>query len=230
MKTKVLLLFAFLLIVGQQLIAQDNDSDVEIVNDPATRETFIRFHQKQWDEFLKMKENQGTIAATQELVRNESQEIARIQGEFYNSLSQVNNILCDIRSVIVIAQDTRDIFQYLYECDTITMSNPELLLIAMNTKLAIVERIEHLGTYLALALTGGELNLMNNKDRLVFISKVSTETKILKGYANYLRFELQLALKNGFWQSLFPGLFQWESRLEYNTRTCESIIQSFHLE
>lgn len=226
MKLRNLMMFCLLFLSGTQLMAQGT---AMIVEDVPAREAFINFHKKQWDEFHEMKEHQGVIVATQRLVKNETREIARIEAAIYTSLTQVTNIISDIRSVVQIAQNTRDIFQYLYECDTITMSNPELLLIATDTKAVIVQRVADLGQYLALALTGGELNLMNNKDRLEFIGRVSTDIKVIKGYANWLRFELQIAVENGFWRSLFPGFFEWQNRLEYNARLSATLINSFTL-
>lgn len=229
MKTKILLMVMLFFSISATY-AQSGESDVQQVRDDLTREAFVTFHKRQLDNFKVMQENEGYIAATQELIKNEAQEIARIRGQIYNSLAQVNQIIMDIRSVVAIAQDVEYTYQYLHDCDSITLEHPELLLISMETKVALVNRMEQLGKYLVLSLTGGEMNLMNNKDRLVFISRVSSEMRMIKGYSNYLRFELQLAVKNGFWRSLFPGLFAWESRLEYNLGVYQNIISNFHLE
>lgn len=208
--------------------AQTKD-DVEEVRDDIARETFITFHKRQLDNFLIMREQEGNILAAQQLVTREAQEISRIRSEIYASLSMVSNIIMDVRSIVTIAQDTQKIFEYLQDCDQITIEHPELALIALDTKLAIYNRIEQLSIYLATATTGGEMNLMNNADRLKFISRVSVDTRTLKGYTFYLRSQLELAVKNGFWRSLFPGLFQWENLMEYKIRTSERIISEFNL-
>lgn len=209
--------------------AQTKDDDVERVSDAVTRETFITFHKRQLDNFEIMREKEGTIVATQELIKKESEEIARIENEIYTNLSRVSNIILDLRAVITIAQDGRKIIQYLNDCDSLIIAHPELLLIGNDTRVAIISRVEQLGVYLATATTGGEMNLMNNADRLKIISRVATDMRILKGNTFYLRWQLEFAIKNGFWRSLFPGLFRWESLLENQIRTSERIISDFHL-
>lgn len=218
-----------LLISFSKLNAQTRDSDIEQVRDDVTRETFITFHKRQLENFEIMREKEGTIAATQELVKKESEEIARIRNNMYVSLTQVSSYIMDIRSLIAIAQDIEQTYRYIHDCDSITLENPELLFIAMQTKVALYNRIEELGIYLTLATTGGELNLMNNADRLKFISRVSMDMRLIKSTSCYLRYELELAVKNGFWRSLFPGLFVWQDNIQYKISTCERIISSFHL-
>lgn len=220
----IVLLFCF-----NTINAQTKESDVEEVRDDVTRETFITFHKRQLENFEVMREKEGSIVATQELIKKESEEISRIETEIYTSLSQVNNIIRDIRSVIAIEKDREKIFEYLHDCDSLTLEHPELLFIAMDTRVAIENRIEQLAMYLTMSLTGGEMNLMNNADRLKFISRVANEMRLLKGSTFYLRYQLEFAIKNGFWRSLFPGLFQWENLMQYKIRTTESIISNFHL-
>lgn len=232
MKTK--LTFMFVLLLGLNIVqieqaqAQSKD-DVEEVRDDITRETFITFHKRQLENFELMREHEGNIVATQTLVKNEAQEIARIRGEIYSSLSRVSNLIMDIRSVVAIAEDTQKTFEYIADCERITYEHPQLAIIAMETKVAIYNRISQLNLYLTTALTGGEMNLMNNADRIKFISRVSTDMRVLKGYTFYLRSQLELAIENGFWRSLFPGLFVWEDLMEYKVRTSARIISEFNL-
>lgn len=228
MKIKMMFI-TVLLCCMNMLQAQSRDDEVEEVRDDATRETFVTFHKRQLENFEIMRENEGTIAATQELIKKESQEIARIRNDIYMSLSQVSQIIMDIRSLVAITQDIEKTYQYLHDCDSITLQNPELLLISMDTKVKILERFQQLGLYLTTATTGGEMNLMNNADRLTFISRVASETRLIKSYSCYLRNELDLAVRNGFWRSLFPGLFVWENNMQYKIRTCERIISNFNL-
>lgn len=228
MNNKWIFMIVLLLCFGT-INAQTKDGDVEQVSDVVTRETFITFHKRQLENFEVMREKEGTVAATQELIKKESQEIARIRNNIYASLSQVSNIIMDIRSLIAIYQDMEKTLQYLQDCDSITLENPELLIIALNTKVTIVNRMTQLGEYLTVSITGGEMNLMNNADRLKFISRVASEMRVIKSYSCYLRYELELAMKNGFWQSLFPGFFTWQDMMQYKMNTCENIINNFRL-
>lgn len=220
----IVLLFCF-----STMNAQTKDNEVEQVSDVVTRETFVTFHKRQLDNFTIMRDKEGTIAATQELIKKESEEITRIETQIYTSLSQVTEIIRDIRSVIAIGQDMIKITQYLQDCDSLILAHPELLLIGNDTRLSIINRMEQLSLYLTTAITGGEMNLMNNADRLKLISRVATDMRALKGSVFYLRWQLEYAIKNGFWRSLFPGLFRWENLIENKIRTSERIISDFHL-
>ena len=231
MKAKwIFITLLFLCINIVQVNAQSKDDDIEQVRDDATREAFITFHKRQLTNFEIMQRSEGTIAATQQLIKEETQQIETLKMKVYNSLAQVNNLVSDIRSITYIYQDLNYTLQYIEDCYHIISEHPEYLLVTTQTEAAIVNRMEQLEKYLIFSLTSSTINLMNSKERLEFISKVSTEMRIIKGYANYLKYELQLAVKNGFWRSMFPNLFVWESRIQYNIRTCENIITNFRLE
>lgn len=233
MKTIKALLVIVLLIVCQYGISQDlnyragDDSDVEIVRDDATRETFITFHKRQYDNFKEMRENEGLIAASQALIKEETAAIKEVEQTLFTSLKKVEDIIRDARVVVNIAKDIHTTMEYLQECDSLTLEDPELLIVALNTKYAIYQRITKLQEYLTMSLTSGEVNLMNSKDRLKFISHVRVEVQTIKGCAFSLKCEFGYAKKYGLFRYLFPQLYTWERRAERNLQTSQRIIQEF---
>lgn len=233
MKTIKTLLIVSFLTMCQFLTAQDysnrdgDDSEVEIVRDDATRETFIVFHKRQFDHFVEMRDNEGLIAATQELIKQETDAIREVEQQLFESLKRVEDVIRDARVVVNIGKDILTTMDYLQECDSLTLEDPELLIVGLNTKLAIYKRITKLQEYLTVALTSGEVNLMNNKDRLKFISHVRVEVQTIKGCAFSLKCEFGYARKYGLFRYLFPQLYTWERRFERNLQTSQRIIQEF---
>lgn len=208
-----------------------SQEEVTPVSDALVREALVTLHKTQYDNLGRMLTSETIINDFEERIKTCTEIIANTETKVYKSLSQVDDILTQARSIERIVRRTEQIYNETREICDIIMEDPELLIagLASNVTDRITKRLLDLTEYLVLATTGGQINLMNNQDRIKIIYHVDTELRVIRAQLCVFKHELLVAKRQGILRVLFPTVFQWRDRAEVKREIAQEIIENFEL-
>jgi len=225
MKTK-LLLSALLLLVFSTAFAQ---TPAAPVIDYGAIEADIAYHQNQFTHIMKMKENETAIAAAQRIILEQTAKVEEIERKLYNSLKEVDVVIRQGRAIIRAGEYTEKILNYIIEIDTMIIGQPALILIGNRMEQALVQRMTSLAEYLAISITGGNVNLMNSVERTRLINHVNSELSIMCGMCYGIKRQMLAAKRNGIMNEMLREYFTTLYRYQRNNRAlADRIINQFH--
>ena len=225
---KKVITFFLLIVCIKTAYSQD---EVTIVSDAATREALVSLHMTQYENFTMMEKDERLIMEKETLIKEYTEKINAIETTLYGSLSIVQSYISEARAVQRIATRVEKIITRTGEVCNIIAEDPELIIAGLGSSVTdrIRQRTVDLGEYLIMATTGGEYNLMNNKDRIKIIYHVDVELRVLYAQLGVLKSNLLVAKKQGLFRYFFPQFFQWQSRLERNAEIAQEILDDFEL-
>jgi hypothetical protein len=182
------------LVMGQQLVF-----------DPAVVSTLVINHTAQQTALSDIKNNEAEIAASQKVIALQMNHIRELEQKMYNSLRQVSVLITGARDIVYASRIAQDIGNYQKEMVEIARDNPVLLAVAVKTEAALISRTADLLTYIyQFAIVGGDINLMNNKDRLAIIQHVVRELRIMRGMAYGIVRKMRVARYAGVLRTMNP--------------------------
>ena len=192
----LLLLFAF---------TYGNTNAQQLVFDPAVLSTLVINHEAQQRALVDIKEKETTIATAQTTIAAQMMVIRELKQKVYNSLSQVTTIVRDSRSIIYAIDIARDIGEYQAKMVETAAGDPKLTIVAVQAEAELITRTAALFTYIyTTAIIGGDINLMDNKQRLDIIRHVVNELRIMRGIAYGIYRRMAIAKRAGILRTMNP--------------------------
>lgn len=198
MKTKLLL--TTLMVLG---ILFSSKAQV-VVFDPSVVSTLVVNHNVQNANLSQIKDNEGKIAATQLLITTQMETIKQLEQQMFNSLTTVQGVISSAKGIIRATEIVKEIGEYQKQMIEIAGQNPELGLVAAKTEYMLVQRTSDLLEYIFVATVGGEVNLMNNKQRLDLITHVVDELRFMRGLAYTITRKMKRARYAGVFRYMIP--------------------------
>ena len=201
----------------------------EPVIDLLAIEADVVYHENQYEHITLMKNNEATIAALQKTIEEKTAQVEEVERKLYRSLKEVEGIIRQGRALARSYQYMEKIGNYIIEIDTIVMGQPSLILIANQTKSALYNRMTSLVEYLTIAITGGNINLMNSVERSRLINHVNSELCIMSGLCYQIKRQMLSAKRNGILNEMLREYFGTIYRYQRNNQQIANrIVQNFH--
>ena len=196
MKTK----FIFIL-----LLITSNAGAQQLVFDPAVVSTLVVNHTAQQTALKDIKTSETEIATAQKVIAVQMSYIKELEQKMYISLKNVSIVITGAKDIIYASQIAADIGKYQQQMMEIATGDPILLAVAVKTEAALIKRTADLFTYIyAVAIIGGDFNLMNNKGRLDIIKNVVRELRVMRGLAYGVVRKMRVAKYAGVMKMLNP--------------------------
>jgi hypothetical protein len=196
MKTLLLILFflgSFASSYGQQ-----------IVWDPVVMSTLVLQHSEQQEKLKDINASESRILAAQVYISGKMEEIRGLHEKMHRRLTTVSSLIVDSRELIYAAQVAGDVATYQGQMITYASENPALLLIAYQAEKALVDRTASLMHYLYSSLIGGEINMLDNRQRHQIMEHVIMELRTMRGLAYVVARKMRFARRAGVLTSLNP--------------------------
>lgn len=245
MKKKIIYTIMILSLLSPLIISAQNRDGV-LVLDPSLQATIEILGEKEVQTQQDIHEDQERTADFQATIAVMQNKVKRIEEKTYKYLSTASSLIETARYIVDMRNDISKTFDYLDEAVQIVADEPYLLLTTVEIDTLIYRRItelleyvtniafvwdfgdgdSHEGATIISTNTDAPKNLLNNAERMEIVYHVSNELKIIRGYANYLKYHLQTAKKQTLFQNLCPYTYQM-------IRNCEgvanNIINTFSL-
>ena len=194
-----IIIFIFLLNSKIDLHAQ------QLVFDPVVLSTLVVNHEAQQKVLVDIKEKETAIATAQGTIATQMAVIRELKQKVYNSLKNVSAIVRDSKSIIYAVDISKDIGEYQAKMMDLAAEDPALTIIAVKAEAELITRTASLFTYLyTTAIVGGDINLMDNKQRLDIIRHVVDELRVMRGIAYGIYRRMSVAKKAGVLKTLDP--------------------------
>ena len=182
-----------------------------VVWDITAMETLIANHKVQHASFSQMKQEEAQISALQKSIAEKMTQIEYFQSKFYNSLKSIEAITKTGKDIIYAADIVEDIVKYQGQMLEYASKDPALVLVAVKTEAALIQRTSDLMQYIyTVAIVGTDVNLMDNKQRLNLLNHVIKELRTMRAMAYGVVRQMKTAMRNGVLQTLFPGQFKYQ--------------------
>ncbi|MEO0573433.1 MAG: hypothetical protein AAF039_17155 [Bacteroidota bacterium] len=123
-------------------------------------------HYVENENLKKIRDNEAVIMGLQTTIAVETDAIKRLQQKLYESLSTVQAFINDAQTIREIVRTGEQIGEYQRRMAEIVADDPELVIIALEAEAFLLEQSASLLAEIALAVLGGDANLMNNKERM----------------------------------------------------------------
>ena len=169
-----------------------------VVFDPAVVSTLVINHTAQQLVLSDIKDNEGKIAGYQMAISLQMEKIRQIKDKMYESLTSVQAVVRNAKDIVYASQVAKDIGEYQGEMMDLAGEEPALLVVAAKTELALINRTADLFLYIySIAVVGGDINLMNNAERLKVIRHVIDELRVMRGLAYSVVRRMRVARRAG---------------------------------
>lgn len=176
-----------------------------VVFDPAVVSTLVINHTAQQLVLSDIKDNEGKIAGYQMAISLQMEKIRQIKDKMYESLTSVQAVVRNAKDIVYASQVAKDIGEYQGEMMDLAGEEPALLVVAAKTELALINRTADLFLYIySIAVVGGDINLMNNAERLKVIRHVIDELRVMRGLAYSVVRRMRVARRAGIIRTLNP--------------------------
>ena len=176
-----------------------------VVFDPAVVSTLVVNHTAQQAVLSDIKDNEGKIAGYQMAITLQMEKIRQINDKMYESLTSVQAVVRNAKDIVYASQVAKDIGEYQGEMMDLAGEEPALLVVAAKTELALINRTADLFLYIySIAVVGGDVNLMNNAERLKVIRHVIDELRVMRGLAYSVVRRMRVARRAGIVRTLNP--------------------------
>lgn len=187
-----------------------NSHAQQLVFDPAVLSTLVINHEAQQRALVDIKEKETTIAAAQTTIASQMMVIRELKQKVYNSLSEVTAIVRDARSIIYALDIAKDIGEYQAKMVETAAGDPKLTIVAVQAEAELITRTASLFTYIyTTAIIGGDINLMDNKQRLDIIRHVVNELRIMRGIAYGIYRRMAIAKRAGILKTINPFMLNY---------------------
>ena len=175
-----------------------------IVFDPSVVSTLVINHTAQQNVLKKIKTKESETAAAQKIITTQLETIKQIEQKIYKGLSTVEAIIRQSKDVVYASRIATDIGRYQGQMFDYAKEDPKLLLVAVKAETELINRTADLMTYIATAFIDGDINLMDNKQRLELIMHVVDELRVMRGIAYGIARQIRLAKRVGVMAAINP--------------------------
>ncbi len=176
-----------------------------IVWDPVVMSTLVIQHKDQQGELKKIRNNEIEISVAQKIITTKMTEIKALEEKMYNRLKEISAIVKDAKDIVYASTIAADIGKYQGLMIRYATENPLLLGVAYEAEAALIDRTSDLFTYIYTnAVLGGDINLLDNKQRLEIIQHVIRELRIMRGIAYGIARKMKMAARTGVLEYINP--------------------------
>jgi hypothetical protein len=195
----------------------------QVVWDPAVQTTLIVNHLAQNSELKEIKSNETKIASAQSVIALKMEQIRAIEEKVYKSLKNATIVIQNVKDIAYAYEISKDIGKYQKEMAELAKQKPELLIVAVKTEVALLDKGADLLNYIIVATTATDANLMNNEQRIRIIKHVVDELRIMRGMAYSIARQMRYVAMNGFISNMdFLGF-----RYQRNAKLVKQILNDF---
>lgn len=197
------LMFAFYIGNPAKICAQT------IVWDPAVQTQLIANHLIQNGNLQDIKSNEEKIATAQSIITLKMEEIKRIEEKVYKSLKDVQIVIQNVKDITYAYEISQDIGKYQKEMVKLAKKDPELLLVAIQAEIELLNKGADLLKYIFIAVTATDANLMNNAQRVNLIRNIIDQLRLMRGMAYSIVRQMRYVAMNGILNAFNPLGFQF---------------------
>lgn len=131
--------------------------------------------------------------------------IHQIKDGIYRSMFEVSAVIKSGSNVVNAKRIIQDIARYQSDMIEYARGNPKLVLVAVKSEAALIDRTVSLGLYInENVLKGGDSNLLNAEQRMDILRHIIRELKIMRGIAYGVSRRMRLASRTGVLKVLNP--------------------------
>jgi len=142
---------------------------------------------------IKIRDNEAVIMGLQQTIAVESEAIRELNERLMNSLETVQAFINDAQTIREITIAGEDIATFQVRIAEIVADDPELVIIALSAEAYLVEQSANILLEIAVPVLGGDVNLMNNKERMDLLHRILLRMTDLKTMTYELMRRLELA-------------------------------------
>jgi hypothetical protein len=197
------LVYAFFVVKPMEIRAQT------IVWDPAVHTQLITNHLIQNGNLEDIKTSEGKIATAQSIITLKMEEIKRIEDKIYGSLKDVQIVIHNVKDIAYAYEISQDIGKYQKQMVDLAKKDPELLIVAVQAEIELLNKGVDLLQYIFIAVTATDANLMNNAQRVNLIRNVIDQLRLMRGMAYSIVRQMRYVAMNGILNSFNPLGFQF---------------------
>ncbi len=176
----------------------------QLVWDPLVMSTLVVQHTEQQEKLKEIRSNESRILTAQIYISEKMEQIREINEKMHSRLTTVTSIIKDTKELRYAAQIAADIARYQERMLQLAASNPTLLLVAYQAEKALVDRTANLMIYMYSALVGGEVNMLDNRQRQQILEHVIEELRLMRGMAYGVQRKMRFAARVGVFTALNP--------------------------
>jgi len=174
----------------------------QVVVDPGVVTALTVNHVAQNGTLNGIKKEEKGIKNLQATINVKLLQIKALQQKTYNSLKQVQSVVQQGKNVIYASTVAVDIGEYQAQMLENADGNAVLYAVALKTELALINRTYDMFLYITTALTGGDINLMSNMERMKIINHVVEELRVMRGLAYSINRKIRTAKYSGQFRAL----------------------------
>ncbi|RLD86659.1 MAG: hypothetical protein DRJ07_00235 [Bacteroidetes bacterium] len=171
------LIFTFLLFLSFQLHSQYGLDGLRIL--PSVLEASIPEQQT----LKSIKEDQELVRKASENIVYQTAALIVLKEKYYKSLSVVENTVETAKLIEEINRITQEIIQFQVEAFEYAKEDPQLVIVASNAELRLLEETYYVLADLYMATLGGQKNLMNSVERLDLMYNLKKEMYKLRNFS-----------------------------------------------
>ncbi len=171
------LIFTFLLFLSFQLHSQYGLDGLRIL--PSVLEASIPEQQT----LKSIKEDQELVRKASENIAYQTAALIVLKEKYYKSLSVVENTVETAKLIEEINRITQEIIQFQVEAFEYAKEDPQLVIVASNAELRLLEETYYVLADLYIATLGGQKNLMNSVERLDLMYNLKKEMYKLRNFS-----------------------------------------------
>lgn len=194
------------LIIGQ--IPKTNAQT--IVWDPAVQTQLIVNHLIQNGNLEDIKTQEQRIATAQSIIALKMEQIKQIEEKVYKSLKDVQIVIQNVKDIGYAYEISKDIGKYQKEMVALAKKDPELILVATQAEIELLNKGIDLLQYIFIAVTATDANLMNNAQRVNLIRNIIDQLRIMRGMAYSIVRQMRYVSMNGILNAFNPLGFQFQ--------------------
>ncbi len=171
------LIFTFLLFLSFQLHSQYGLDGLRIL--PSVLEASIPEQQT----LKSIKEDQELVRKASENIAYQTAALIVLKEKYYKSLSVVENTVETAKLIEEINRITQEIIQFQVEAFEYAKEDPQLVIVASNAELRLLEETYYVLADLYMTTLGGQKNLMNSVERLDLMYNLKKEMYKLRNFS-----------------------------------------------
>lgn len=180
-----------------------------IVWDPAVQTQLIVNHLVQNGNLEDIKTNEQKIATAQSIIALKMEQIKAIEEKVYNSLKDVQIVIQNVKDIGYAYEISKDIGKYQKEMVALAKKDPELILVATQAEIELLNKGIDLLQYIFVAVTATDANLMNNAQRVNLIRNIIDQLRIMRGMSYSIVRQMRYVAMNGILNAFNPLGFQF---------------------
>ncbi len=143
-------------------------------------------HKKERDLLDEIEENQQKILVPTTLLAYATAELIIVEQKLHRAFENVQLVIDNAQIIFQIIDFSRDIIELQDKTYELAKDRPELMLLAGKSELELVKEATVIMTNFLMATKESKFNLINNKQRLDLLQKVSGDLSKLKETAYFI--------------------------------------------